>query len=352
MARAGRVLGSALYVLRDFALEDAVPPEGRWFLKSAEVNAQRGRRQTLWEIECIHRALFLNPLIAMGIGKNGDEKFPIVLLKGAAYQAADLPWGRGRLSVDVDILTPESCISRVETGLSLAGWQTEKKSKYDDHYYRDWMHEIPPMVHRDRATTLDVHHTILPRTGHFKVDADLLFDSLTPVSDDIYILSPCGMLLHSVVHMLVDGELNNCMRDLLDIAAMFRYFPTQDPEFFEKLRNRTIQLKLQRPLYYAVTLTHRLLGTEFPAEFLKEVPRFGGNIFVRTVMFRMISRTLEPEISGEERFRTSFSRLILYIRSHLLRMPLHILIPHLWTKYWNRRAERKEREAAAAQEAQ
>ena len=339
LARAARLMGTLAVFILENGLSEFVPEKGRWMLQSAEIKAQRGRRQSLWEIECIRRALFGKCHVEMA--KNTE--IPIVLLKGAAYQAADLPWGRGRVSVDVDILTPLETLPQVEAALTVAGWIPEKKSEYDEHFYRDWMHEIPPMVHLDRRTTLDVHHTILPRTGKLTVDAALLFEEIVHLRDDLYILSPRDMLLHSTVHLFQDGELENCARDLLDLDAMFRHFSQQDPDFLEKLLARARQLRLTRPLYHAVTFCRRLLGTPFPETFLRSIRPFRGSFVPRNLMLLFVPLSMEPEISGEETRCSSFARFCLYVRSHFLRMPLRLLIPHLWTKYWQRKKERKEK---------
>ena len=39
---------------------------------------------------------------------------------------------------------------------------------YDDAYYRDHMHELPPLIHKERDRMIDVHHTILPLTARPK----------------------------------------------------------------------------------------------------------------------------------------------------------------------------------------
>lgn len=341
LARSAKLMGTLAVFIQEKGLEEYVPEKGRWFLNSGNVKAERGRRQTLWEIESLRRALFRNRFVS---GSGQEAEIPLVLLKGAAYQAADLPWGRGRISVDVDVLTPLETLPQVEAALTIAGWLPEKKSEYDEHFYRDWMHEIPPMVHMDRHTTLDVHHTILPRTGRLTVDASLLFDEIVPLRDNLWILSPRDMLLHSTVHLFQDGELDNCSRDLLDLASMFRYFSEKDPDFWEKLLARARQLNLTRPLFHSVTFCRLLLNVPFPETFLSEMKKFGGKGLSRFLMRRLVPLTIEPEISGEEKRTAALARFCLYVRSHFLRMPIHLLIPHLWTKYWQRRRERKENE--------
>ena len=130
---------------------------------------------------------------------------------------------------------------------------------------------------------------------------------------------------------------------LLDLDAMFRHFSQQDPDFLEKLLARARQLRLTRPLYHAVTFCRRLLGTPFPETFLRSIRPFRGSFVPRNLMLLFVPLSMEPEISGEETRCSSFARFCLYVRSHFLRMPLRLLIPHLWTKYWQRKKERKEK---------
>lgn len=339
LARAGRLMGTIAFFLREKELMDYVPEKGKWMLESAQVKAERGRRQSLWEAECLRRAIF---------GKDLSEKIrgnqiPLVLLKGAAYQIADLPWGRGRISVDVDVLTPISALPHVEAALTVAGWIPQKKSEYDEHFYRDWMHEIPPMVHLDRKTTLDLHHTILPRTGRLTVNADFLFQEIVRIQDNLYVLSPRDMLLHCAVHLFQDGELDNSARDLIDLGAMFQYFSEKDHDFWEQILERAQLLNLTRPLCHAVIFCRELLGTRFPDSFLREIQKFQGGIITRNLMKFLVPLAIEPEISGEETRRAALARFLLYVRSHFLRMPLRILIPHLWAKYRQRRKERRKK---------
>ena len=42
---------------------------------------------------------------------------------------------------------------------------TTHHSAYDQRYYREWMHELPPLLHVRRQTALDVHHAIAPETA-------------------------------------------------------------------------------------------------------------------------------------------------------------------------------------------
>ena len=85
-----------------------------------------------------------------------DIDVPLILLKGAAYLLAGLPPARGRIFADVDLLVPEERIGEIEERLVERGWFKTQIDPYDDRYYRVWMHEIPPLRHRERGTEIDI----------------------------------------------------------------------------------------------------------------------------------------------------------------------------------------------------
>ncbi|MDO4585029.1 MAG: nucleotidyltransferase family protein [Planctomycetia bacterium] len=326
-ARAGRLLAQVEARLRRENLLEQVPAEGRWQLTSARIRFERARRQMLWEVDCLERAL-------------RESEIPVVLLKGAAYLMADFPWSDGRISVDVDILVPQEMLSQVESWLMLSGWVAQKKSEYDDHFYRDWMHELPPMVHWDRKTELDVHHTLLPRTGKITIDSQRLWEEVVPFRGIFSLLSPHDMVLHSILHTFQDGDLSDCFRDLLDLDGMLRYFSESEPDFWTQLRQRSEAFGLHRPVYHAFRTLREMLHTPIPdTVFPQEVP----GIFSRCWMDFAIRRAILPELPSRTRFSVAISRKGLGMRQHWLRMPLKLLIPHLWHKWQERRREAKKR---------
>ncbi len=77
---------------------------------------------------------------------------PVVLLKGAAYVMAGLPAARGRVFSDIDIMVPKRVIAQAESMLAMHGWMSNQHSGYYQRYYREWMHELPPMHHVQRGT--------------------------------------------------------------------------------------------------------------------------------------------------------------------------------------------------------
>src|SRR4029077_14434016 len=124
------------------------------------------------------------------------------LLKGAAYLMGNLPPARGRTFSDIDILVPKSSLLEVERALRAHGWASDKIDHYDDRYYRRWMHQLPPLTHVERGTTVDVHHTIVPMSARVPVDATTLLNEalVLPVDVGLAVLKPVDMVLHSAVH--------------------------------------------------------------------------------------------------------------------------------------------------------
>ena len=128
MARAERLDASLAWRVEGLDL----PPRVAALLARAKANAETGRVQALWEAEMARRAL-----APLGL--------PVILLKGTAFVAAGLDAGNGRLIGDLDILVPRDRIEEAETALLAAGWEWVKSDPYDMAYYREHMHELPPV---------------------------------------------------------------------------------------------------------------------------------------------------------------------------------------------------------------
>jgi hypothetical protein len=289
-------------------------------LVAAERFADHRRRMAAWELNRLERAL-------------ASVDAPVVALKGGAYILAGLPVARGRLLSDVDIMVPRPAIGEVERVLRAAGWKSSELGDYDERYYREWMHEVPPLRHPERACEVDLHHAILPPTGRMRPDPDLLFAAARPVEGSRFkALAPCDMALHSAAHLFVDSDLSSKLRDLVDLDELFRHFSGEDAAFWKGLTLRAQILGLARPLHYALRYCKKLLNTPIPAEVLVEAGKFGPPSPVSRLMDVLVPCALLPEHPDHPRRGASFARFLLYIRSHWLRMPLRMLIPHLLRK--------------------
>ncbi len=203
--------------------------------------------------------------VAAALAQDG---LPCVLLKGTAYLVAGLPPARTRVFGDIDVLVPQASLGAAENALLGGGWIAQDLSAYHQRYYRQWMHEIPPLTHISRGSIIDLHHTVVPPTSAFKVDGARLLAATRPVAapPGVQVLQPADMVLHSAVHLFTDGEFDHGLRDLLDLHELLAHFAASEPGFWDALLQRAATLGLQRPLWHALVHARRLLGTPLPAQ--------------------------------------------------------------------------------------
>lgn len=325
-ARRARLSGRLARHFSDHGWLPLVPERPRRALQGALRLVDRQRHEVRWEAACLLRAL-------------RQAGTPLVLLKGAAYCVANLPASEGRLFGDIDILVPRDRLGDVENALFAAGWISAERDAYNQRYYREWMHEIPPLRHVQRGTSVDVHHTITPPTSRFKVDGDALWKAVVPVGGEpgVFVLAPADMVLHSAVHLFQEGEFDHGLRDLLDLDDLLRHFSELAPGFWKALFDRAEELRLGGPLSLALEHVEERFGPRVPAAFLTR----RGAIRLRGlrggVLRALLRRALNPHHpTSDERFSET-ARFLLYVRSHLLRMPLRLALPHLLRKAWMRR---------------
>ena len=299
---------------------DAIPQRPRAHFDSALILGKKHFQDICWEIQCLEKTL---------AGLN----MPVILLKGAAYVAANLPSAKGRLFSDVDIMVPRESLAEVEKTLMKNGWISTHHDAYDQRYYRTWMHELPPLQHIGRKTVLDVHHNILPLTAKHHPDAEKLRQDARPVRSggQIMVLSPTDMIIHSATHLFSDGEMEQGLRDLVDLDAMLRQFASE-AGFWESLLERAQNLCLSQPLYYGLYYASELLRTPVPVYIIemnnKAAPAWPASF----VMKYLLDLALAPNHPSCDRPLTGLARWLLFLRAHALRMPLYLLIPHLLRK--------------------
>ena len=346
-ARAEQMIGSLAHRLEG----QTMPPAAARMLEDARASAVQWRQAALWEAEMARRAL-----APLGI--------PVVLMKGTAYVAAGLDAGIGRSIGDLDIMVAREALGAAEQALLAAGWEWVKPDPYDDAYYRDHMHELPPLIHRERDRMIDVHHTILPLTARQTPDAGAMLRDAIPVrecdplavrpersrgtgegpegvstaldtngmggagsgpgtSDGLLIFSPEDMLLHGVAHLFADGDLAGGLRNLWDQDRLLRQFAPVEG-FWARLGARARHHELAPHLALALRLARTVYATPVdPA--LAGRARWSDALYLRRLTVR----------DGWGRQRRPFTRLAFYARSHWLRMPPTMLARHLWTK-WRR----------------
>ncbi len=303
-ARAERLLGSLANRLEG---QDVPAPVAR-IMEDARRDSAHARTQALWEAEMARRAT-----AHLGVS--------VILLKGTAFHAADLDAARGRSVGDLDILVTRESIAAVEEALVIAGWERLKEQGgYDDVYYRRWMHELPPLIHRERDRMIDVHHTILPPTARPTPDAAALIADSVELPNGFRILSPADIIVHAAAHLFADGDLAGGLRNLWDIDRLLRQFAA-DPGFWPALVDRAAHHQLGPHVARVLRLSARLYATPVDAA-------LAGRACWTDRLFE--ARLLARNGWGQETRKAL--RFAFYIRSHWLRMPPLMLARHLWAK--------------------
>ena len=328
-ARRANMLARLAVLLIDNNYYEAIPEQPRLHLKSAQIHAEQFSISLEFEINCIVKALKEIPIA-------------LVFLKGTAYHLATNQAGKGRLFSDVDILVPEEKLLEVERALISAGWMTNTLNPYDQKYYRQWMHEIPPLRHLKRQTSIDVHHNILPKTSRFCPDAKKLLANIVKIPEkNRWVLAPEDRVLHSATHLFHEGEFTQGFRDLSDLDVLLKEFSTQE-NFWIKLLQRADELKQNIPLYYALRYTSKILQTPVPEKILKASKPKSLNRINTKFMDALFLRALLPDHESCNDHWSDLARWLLFVRSHWLKMPVYLVVPHLLRKAL-RRMQSKEK---------
>jgi hypothetical protein len=286
-----------------------LPPPVAQLLADARAAADVATAQAMWEAEMARRAL-------------GPAGVDFVLLKGAAYAAAELPCAPGRQIGDLDILVARDALPAAEAALLGAGWEWVKEDAYDDAYYRDHMHELPPLIHKLRDRMIDVHHTIIPPTARPNPDAASMLERAIMLPNGYKVLHPFDRLIHCAAHLFADGDLAGGLRNLWDFHRLTRDFQTRgdcDDEWLGDMGYRAKLWGLGPAVRRASHLAAALFGSDGDYRRLSLGDR----------LFR--ARLLARDDWGRD--TRPFLRLVFYIRSHWLRMPPLMLARHLWTKW-------------------
>lgn len=309
---------------------DRIPAGPRHHLEGAMRLADRQQHEVFWEVNRIMSAL-------------KDVDVPVVLLKGSAYLTKALPPSRGRVFSDIDIMVPQQKIAVAEAALLGAGWISDERDAYNQRYYRQWMHEIPPLRHVQRNTYIDLHHTITPPTSHFNVDGGKLFAQAVSIDNtsNLFVLSPQDMVLHSAVHLFQEGEFGNGLRDLLDMNGLLKHFSEHSETFWSRLLDRAEELRLQVPLFYALFHVQRLFFTALPQQYHHRLDSMRPHRFTEALMAWALELALRPMHPSCNSRWTKLARWALYVRAHALRMPPQLVAPHLVRKAWMRRFPEK-----------
>jgi len=316
-SRAAELMAQLQRVLADADILQKAPLAARRHLDLASTIAERHAFAVRSELRGLQRALQ-----ALDV--------PVLLLKGAAYTALSHRAAAGRIFNDIDILVPKSALRDVEQRLNWDGWFSLHTTVYDERYYREWMHEIPPLEHKNRGTVLDVHHTILPPTSGIRPDPGDLFAASIRLGGEwafFHVLAPTDMVIHSACHLFF-GEFHKGLRDLYDLHQLLSDFSV-DTAFWTALVKRARSLDLALPVLDALTQCVRLYETGVPAAVTANLALSSSSPWpgwMRAWLFEQVLRP--PHASAHDR-STRLAHWLIFVRSHWLRMPLPLLAYHL-----------------------
>jgi len=323
-ARRANLLSRVAVILKQSSQYESLNENFKKHLKSAFLASEANRRSVKWEVIKIHELLH-------------NKNISFCLLKGAAYSEMDGDASKGRIFSDIDILVRKNDLFETEKTLVLNGWFSSYLDVYKERYYREWMHELPPLRHIKRGTELDVHHAILPPTSRLKPRVSDLWASAIsiPNKPGLFVLSPLDMVLHSATHLFHEGEFVNGLRDISDLDLLLKEYVLKGGKW-QSLVFRAEELNLGRPLFYSLRYTSILLNTPIPESIIRSVDQFAPPGLMLQLMDALFLRALMPDHSSCNDRWTGLARWLLYVRSHWLRMPMHLLIPHLLRKSWMR----------------
>jgi Uncharacterised nucleotidyltransferase len=316
-ARRARLLGRIASKLKSADLMHALPQVAVDQLEAALVMAHARERLARWEMDRIEYAVRHMPEV------------PLIVLKGSAYLLKSLPNTAGRSFADVDLLTSEACLEVLERTLIDHGWRSKSLSAYDDHYYRQWTHEIPPLSHPEREVEIDIHFNIVPRIARLRPSSSALIAASVAVPGSRYrVLCDEDMVLHAMVHLMFDSDLADKLRDLVDVQDMLCHFAALDKKFWERLVERAELLDLTRPAFYSLRYCQRLLGTPVPETALAAMAPYGPPGVILRLMDRLVPDALFPQHPDAPTRMADVGRKLLFVRSHWLRMPPWLLVYH------------------------
>ena len=322
-ARSARLSGVLAARVDEAGVADRIPDAVAGHLRAAMAESQYLRQMSLRELTLI--AETLRPL-----------DLPIVALKGSAYILTGSPCAIGRLPRDVDLMVERRRLDEVERALHAAGWTFSKDDDYDQRYYREWSHELPPMRAATLPLELDLHHTILPPIGRLKPDAlRLIADSVPVPGTSFRVLRPADQLLHAAVHLFQDSDCVGKLRDLVDVDALMRDFQARHGEtFWRELLDSAAVHGLGGPLWYSIAFARAWLGTPVPEAVFSAVERSRPRGPGRSLMLALASRVLAPvHPDAEPGLGDRLASSALEFRALWLRMPPWTLAYHAFNKF-------------------
>lgn len=251
----------------------------------------------------------------------------LVFLKGAGYAIADHAASKGRLYSDIDLVVPKKNLSDVESTLTIFGWKGKELDDYDERYYREWSHEIPPLYHHTRGTVLDVHHNFIPPISGVDFDIQTFIRNHTKTVGDLTVLTEPAMFYHSALHLLLNEDNTSAFRDLTDLYLIARDEPAT---IFENVMSIAKEFGFEKICLIAFFILARRFALALPADAehylnqkLKGLSRLEAKLLEAVTMPKH-EYLSEGNLAAYQFFAEA--------RAHWLKMPFKVLCFHMFAK--------------------
>jgi hypothetical protein len=295
------------YITGAYNSEEILPKYFQRHVRAAQVFSDAQTRQVL--SAC---ALITNAANNIGID--------LLFLKGAAYSLGQTTNSRGRLFSDIDILVKPEALAPLETYLKANGWASKELNDYDNKYYREWSHELPPFTHLATGVSLDIHHTLLPPISGYQVDLDDLWKNKVTLESGFSIPNHPYLILHSAIHLLLNEDVEKGFRDLLDIHFLLIEFLSNSN--IEELNSVFYRSGFEFEFNLLVTLLNECFGRNHFIEHKADSSKLD---FWKRAYYKSIFPAI-PELDDKSH---SVSRLLVYTNGHLNKMPLGLFLKHI-----------------------
>lgn len=296
---------------------EALPVTVQSKLISALLYARRQQQQVHYE--CSN----LTALLA-------EKDIEPLFLKGAAYVISPVFNSEGRICSDIDALVLREQLEAAERHLKINMWIGQEVDDYDDKYYREYAHEIPPMMQSERGTVLDLHHNLfLPVSGRAP-NISQFWELRSRNENGLSTLKPAAALVHSMIHLLMNEEVTYGLRDCLDMQSII---DTHNSESFwlevstlvvdnDFTHEYQLLLLLLDSLFSRETVKQQILAQQITAD---TKTRFWLWCYRKAVM------PDHPQLCNPY---AGIARAAVYCRGHSQKMPLATLLKHSTVKLY------------------
>ncbi|MBC7004722.1 nucleotidyltransferase family protein [Photobacterium sp. BZF1] len=319
-ARYHNMVSQLYYLSKSYNIYNSLPEKFQQHLYSSFLIYDNQRKKFQSEVNSIEETL--TPL--------GIE---LIYLKGGAYHLQDITMLKGRLMSDLDILVREDALIKAEQQLKRNGWVSVEVSDYDDNFYRNWSHEIPPLKNFLSQVELDLHFNILPKTIKESPGSNILFKQSVPIEKNpmIRTLTPAAMIVHSSIHLFHESEFYKGTRDLYDLVLLIQSFEHEE-DFWGAIIRLQQEIGNGVSVYYALRYCNKIYKLETP-DYVKDFyDNFKPDPLTLLILDYCFTQVFTNHYPIHRGFFHKVCELILYSRGHLKRMPLKLLVPHFIKK--------------------